>query len=66
MISVVFEIIVYIYFFFVVAVGHWFRSSMDHWGQNKFISISEMKNYLNLNKDCCSLQVEVCVEALVS
>ncbi|KAL1561395.1 MATH domain and coiled-coil domain-containing protein-like protein [Salvia divinorum] len=45
-------------------VNRWFRSSVDRCGCNEFMPISEMGNYLN--EDCCSLQVEICVQALVS
>ncbi|KAL1561388.1 hypothetical protein AAHA92_04099 [Salvia divinorum] len=45
-------------------VKHWFRSSMDHWGHNEFISIGDVRSCPD--EDCFSLELELRVLAIVS
>lgn len=50
---------------FLLAVDHWFTPSAEDWGLRKFISVADMNNRGFLVDDCCFLEVEISVQALV-
>ncbi|KAG6419885.1 hypothetical protein SASPL_116397 [Salvia splendens] len=44
---------------------HWFKNSSEDWGFSKFISLADIRAKGFLADDCCFLEIEITVQAIV-